>query len=468
MPDRKVTYLFILTSICTLSGACASAFAADIPAKAMKVDYVKTCSAYGAGFYYISGSDTCLKMGGYVWFAAMANGSQSFNPGISNEVLGNGLLMDDTKNWYTTRTRAIAQFDARNETELGTLRGFIGVGANLDSWSGANGGAQVDLQQAMVQFAGMTAGYTTSVFQPNLDYMLTNPFTQMNRKVNLVSYMVQFDNGLSASMAVEDGRFHSVLNNQALGPDHAAMVPADINVRGGSELPDLVGTLRLEQAWGLAQLSVAAHQSRVAYNSAHLNAAGDVWGWAIGGALEFKLPQLAAGDSFFVTAAFGEGALNYVGFSGSDRTDSLATQFGRVNGLGNGAFYQLSYVVYNETSGAFDSTKAWSVTGQVRHFWTPALRSAVMGGYAQVDAPDSAYAYQNGFVNFNIWQVGVNTVWSPVHALDIAVEAVYSKVEGDHVQGYNLATQNLAISKGQAYGGTADVFSGGLRIMRSF
>ncbi|HZP74711.1 MAG TPA: porin, partial [Pseudolabrys sp.] len=30
------------------------------------VQYVKICSLYGAGFFYIPGSDTCLKIGGYV------------------------------------------------------------------------------------------------------------------------------------------------------------------------------------------------------------------------------------------------------------------------------------------------------------------------------------------------------------------------------------------------------------------
>src|ERR1700744_6164659 len=44
----------------------ASAHAADMPVKAAPVEYVKVCSLYGAGFFYIPGTDTCLKIGGYL------------------------------------------------------------------------------------------------------------------------------------------------------------------------------------------------------------------------------------------------------------------------------------------------------------------------------------------------------------------------------------------------------------------
>ena len=43
--------------------AVAGAQAADMPVKAAPVQYVKICSLYGDGFYYIPGTDTCLKTG---------------------------------------------------------------------------------------------------------------------------------------------------------------------------------------------------------------------------------------------------------------------------------------------------------------------------------------------------------------------------------------------------------------------
>src|SRR3989441_12993919 len=43
----------------------ASAQAADLPVKAKPVEYVKVCSLYGAGFWYVPGTDTCIKIGAY-------------------------------------------------------------------------------------------------------------------------------------------------------------------------------------------------------------------------------------------------------------------------------------------------------------------------------------------------------------------------------------------------------------------
>src|ERR1700730_16412419 len=40
--------------------------AADLPIKARPVEYVKVCNSYGACFFYIPGTDTCLQVGGYL------------------------------------------------------------------------------------------------------------------------------------------------------------------------------------------------------------------------------------------------------------------------------------------------------------------------------------------------------------------------------------------------------------------
>ncbi|HEX2654381.1 MAG TPA: porin, partial [Xanthobacteraceae bacterium] len=60
--------------------AVAGAQAADLPVKAAPVQYVKICSLYGAGFYYIPGTDTCIKIGGYVRAEWNYQAGGSFNP----------------------------------------------------------------------------------------------------------------------------------------------------------------------------------------------------------------------------------------------------------------------------------------------------------------------------------------------------------------------------------------------------
>src|SRR6516165_6234108 len=50
-----------------LIATCVMGFALLFGGKAQAgVEYVKVCSLYGAGFYYIPGTDTCIKLGGYL------------------------------------------------------------------------------------------------------------------------------------------------------------------------------------------------------------------------------------------------------------------------------------------------------------------------------------------------------------------------------------------------------------------
>jgi hypothetical protein len=63
--------------------AVAGAQGADVPVKAAPVEYVKICSAYGDGFFYIPGTDTCLKIGGYVRWETWVGAAGSHSPYIT-------------------------------------------------------------------------------------------------------------------------------------------------------------------------------------------------------------------------------------------------------------------------------------------------------------------------------------------------------------------------------------------------
>ena len=60
--------------------ALSGAQAADLPVKAKAVEYVRICSLYGAGFFYIPGTDTCIKLGGYVRVDTTFNGGTYGEP----------------------------------------------------------------------------------------------------------------------------------------------------------------------------------------------------------------------------------------------------------------------------------------------------------------------------------------------------------------------------------------------------
>ncbi len=103
--------------------AIAGAQAADLPVKAKPVQYVKICSLYGVGFYYIPGTDMCLKVGGWVRaeYAYGANGNFAWGWANAN-------VNDRTTNNSEWRARGYITADARNQTEYGTVRGYLAVG----------------------------------------------------------------------------------------------------------------------------------------------------------------------------------------------------------------------------------------------------------------------------------------------------------------------------------------------------
>src|SRR5215468_3997362 len=93
----------------------AGAQAADLPVKAKPIEYVKVCSVYGEGFFYIPGTDTCIKIGGYVRqdvYIGQAGGS--FRPAISTGI--GRINRIDTPNafWQTTEETSL---DVRSQTE---------------------------------------------------------------------------------------------------------------------------------------------------------------------------------------------------------------------------------------------------------------------------------------------------------------------------------------------------------------
>ena len=102
------------------------------------VEYVRVCDAYGPGFFYIPGSETCLRFDGYAQYQINANEDQ-FSKG------------------YRFRLNV----DARSDTEWGTLRGF----GRIQSTGGDDSSdAAFTTDQLIIQLGGFHAGYTESAF----------------------------------------------------------------------------------------------------------------------------------------------------------------------------------------------------------------------------------------------------------------------------------------------------------------
>src|SRR5437868_12403275 len=104
--------------------AMSGAQAADLPVKAKAVEYVKVCSLYGAGFYYIPGTDTCIKIGGAIRLDTTFNANAYDTPFWQGGAGGAGVW---TKDYYLTRERINLTTDTRTATEYGVVRTYANI-----------------------------------------------------------------------------------------------------------------------------------------------------------------------------------------------------------------------------------------------------------------------------------------------------------------------------------------------------
>ena len=137
-----------------------------MPVKAKPVEYVKICTLYGAGFYYIPGTDTCLKVGGYVRVQTDLHGGSGGIVDGSFQQAGQGRFTRDLTNDINYRVRGVVTFDARTQSEYGTLRSYIRAGWENTTPAATGGGTTATSywDRAFIQFAGFTVGRAQSFF----------------------------------------------------------------------------------------------------------------------------------------------------------------------------------------------------------------------------------------------------------------------------------------------------------------
>ena len=114
--------------------AVSGARAADavVIAEPEPVEYVRVCDVYGTSYYYIPGTEICLKVGGYMRYDIGAGELFGDTSGpFFNEDTRTFEEGDDT--WHK-RARFQLRVDARTETEFGTLRGYGAI--NFDWTTG--------------------------------------------------------------------------------------------------------------------------------------------------------------------------------------------------------------------------------------------------------------------------------------------------------------------------------------------
>ncbi|MGS1094573.1 porin [Aquamicrobium terrae] len=205
--------------------AVSGARAADaiVVAEPEPAEYVRICDVYGAGYYYIPGTETCLKIGGYLRYDIGIGDNHGLRS-VDKEDAFNGVdpLDVDVNDTYFKRMRAQITLDARSETEYGTLRGYIATYLQRDSFETSrtigtdvyepwtNTGTDVVLEHAIIQLGGLTIAYTDSLFETLTDSAgsVINDDIGVNYtpgKTHLIAYTFDAGNGFSATVGVEEG-----------------------------------------------------------------------------------------------------------------------------------------------------------------------------------------------------------------------------------------------------------------------
>ncbi len=464
--------------------AVGGAQAADLPLKAKAVEYVKVCSLYGAGFDYIPGTDTCIKLGGYLRVDTTFNGSGTQdNPAWAGDT-GQGNRFRD---YFAARSRMALTVDTRTATEYGVVRTFGQGDFTFDTQGGSTfnpaklstslgnnlpyhiaGGGITAPEFLFIQFAGFTFGKSASAFATpwhgypgnNSSYLLGGHDSVTG--VNNIQYTAQFGNGVSGTIGLDDPTVYNrtaVYNlSTGLGFDGTSA-----NAYAGVHAPDVVGNIRVDQAWGLFQVSAAAHEVSGSYNTLAANGTATnlseisghpetKWGGAVMAALQIKNLPTGPGDDIKIDATYAKGdtkqviatsttSPNFAMFGGSD----VAYQ-----SFGFGATTDAIYAPGATGTGGLKLTEAYGVRGAFNHNWDPHWSSSLFGGASWVKYNGSAtdptsakgaYCATYSVVataksadyscnpDFAVFQVGTVTRWTPVANLTFSAEVMYSRLD---------------------------------------
>ncbi|HEX7912702.1 MAG TPA: porin [Paraburkholderia sp.] len=428
--------------------ASAGAQAADLPVKAKAVQYVKICSLYGAGFYYIPGTDTCIKLGGYIQADYNINGGNYDKPAWDETagLNGAGVFGTGSRNsdYYTTRARAQLNLDTRTATEYGVVRTYWSSNFEHSSGFGPSSG-NLTLDYGFVQFAGFTFGKAVSGFQTpwgaygannNTSFLLGGYDNATG--ITQIAYTWQFGNGISAQLGVEDNRTinraqllnasqaytlsGAVTPSGAVGGSTAAPVTilasnplavaalatgAFPNSYGGNFAPDVTANVRIDQSAFTFQLSGALHAVNATYYSAGIPTTGagtatttietnghpdTKLGGAVSAGLQLKNLPTGPGDKLTLDGTWSKGSTKYLigGTTGNNfNLFSGSTNFaGSYQSL---AVLPLFDAVYTNGS-QLELTTAWGFRGGYSHNWSPNWETTLFGSYTKIDYNTNASA----------------------------------------------------------------------------
>lgn len=248
-------------ALIAVSGAQAANIIAAPEPEPESIEYVRVCDAYGTGYFYIPGTETCLRIGGYVRYQ-IAAGDDPYNGsklGYNNGLDQNDPNFESYNTWDTLARFTLNTYTA-SETELGTLKTYTENRFNFAN--GSQGGHTLNF--AFIQLGGLRVGLDESAFHTFTGYLgdIINDdvIAAGFYRTNLISYTFAGSNGLSAIISLEQGGDKG--QSSYYSDTSSAWLQRDYSNRIDSYMPHVVAGLKFAQGWG-AIAGVAAYDSNL-------------------------------------------------------------------------------------------------------------------------------------------------------------------------------------------------------------
>jgi hypothetical protein len=230
--------------------AVTGARAADavVIAEPEPMEYVRVCDTYGTGFFYIPGTETCLRVGGYLRYD-IGVGFLGHQDVFDKEDLANGI--EDENDTYYKRARAALQIDSRSETELGTLRTYAHINFqyttnDVDGITDARDA--VEIEHAYIELGGFRVGKTDSLFVTMTGFaggVVNDDLVDYEPdRTHQISYTFTGANGFQAAVALEEG------DGGSIDIDGDGVTDISNAYTIDSYVPHVVAGASLTQGWG--------------------------------------------------------------------------------------------------------------------------------------------------------------------------------------------------------------------------
>ncbi|MEJ6782493.1 porin [Aminobacter sp. Piv2-1] len=298
--DIKRLALSSAAALLAVSGARAAD--AVVVAEPEPMEYVRICDVYGAGFYYIPGTETCLKVGGLVRYQ---------------------IDWSDNDDGWRKYSAARLKLDARSETEYGTFRRYIELhwqndgGEFTPTYSDTTA---MWIRYAYFELGGLMIGRNDTLFDGGVDGEFDKGGGTF---INQIRYTFDAGNGIAVSVGLEEERTNYDYVPLVTGKVSIAQGWGSVNLYAGyddrfSEVA-LKGIVNVKATEAVTLQAIATYETGATWFG--LLAPYSGYEWSVGGYVKYAVNDrmsVGAGGQYFGDRHAGDFATNETVELGND------------------------------------------------------------------------------------------------------------------------------------------------------